>query len=99
MEVKRYKCYKCSLIINTPECPECHTTDMVKPMCKIDHCHCGHDVVATIAYCPECGEAMCPICGCHDVVQVSRVTGYLQDVAGWNAAKAQELKDRTRYTI
>jgi anaerobic ribonucleoside-triphosphate reductase len=32
-------------------------------------------------------------------VQVSRVTGYLQDVSGWNAGKRQELKDRMRYSV
>ncbi|MBP8676317.1 MAG: oxidoreductase, partial [Methanoculleus sp.] len=38
-------------------------------------------------------------CGSHDVMQISRVTGYLQDVAGWNAGKQQELKDRVRYSV
>ena len=37
--------------------------------------------------------------GSHDVVQISRVTGYLQDVSGWNAGKQQELKDRVRYSV
>ena len=46
-----------------------------------------------------CGKPVCPECGSHDVVQVSRVTGYLQDVSGWNAGKQQELKDRTRYSV
>jgi anaerobic ribonucleoside-triphosphate reductase len=32
-------------------------------------------------------------------MQISRVTGYLQDVAGWNAGKQQELKDRVRYSV
>jgi len=27
------------------------------------------------------------------------VTGYLQEVSGWNAGKQQELKDRKRYTV
>ena len=61
---------------------------------RVGHTHCSHDVVDGIAYCPECGVPMCPICGCHDVAQVSRITGYLGDVARWNAAKRQELKDR-----
>ena len=38
-----------------------------------------------------------PGCGSHDVTQISRVTGYLQEVSGWNAGKQQELKDRQRY--
>jgi anaerobic ribonucleoside-triphosphate reductase len=42
---------------------------------------------------------MCPICGSHDVAQVSRITGYLGDVAGWNAAKRQELKDRVHVEV
>lgn len=76
-------------------CPICG--DVVVPMCPRDHCHCPHDIISTIAYCPECGEAMCPECGSHDVVQISRVTGYLQETSGWNTGKQQELKDRTRY--
>ncbi|MCK4458686.1 MAG: hypothetical protein KAU52_03060 [Methanosarcinales archaeon] len=32
-----------------------------------------------------------------NVEQLSRVTGYLQAVSGWNAAKKQELEDRKRY--
>jgi len=28
---------------------------------------------------------------------MSRVTGYMQAVSGWNEAKKQELKDRKRY--
>ena len=49
--------------------------------------------------CPECGEPMCPECGCHDVSQISRITGYCSDVEGWNNAKKQELKDRHRVNI
>jgi anaerobic ribonucleoside-triphosphate reductase len=44
-------------------------------------------------------KAVCPECGSHDVTQISRVTGYLQDVSGWNASKQQELKDRMRYSV
>jgi hypothetical protein len=68
-------------------------------MCPLDHCHCTHNITETIEYCPLCGEPVCPDCGSHDVSQVSRVTGYLADVAGWNQGKQQELKDRARYTI
>jgi ribonucleoside-triphosphate reductase len=39
----------------------------------------------------------CPNCGSTNVEQLSRVTGYLQAVSGWNAAKKQELEDRKRY--
>ena len=68
-------------------------------MCPLDHCHCSHEVITVLAHCPLCGEPICPGCGSHDVSQVSRVTGYLSDVGGWNNSKRQELKDRTRYTI
>jgi len=39
----------------------------------------------------------CSNCGSANVEQLSRVTGYLQAVSGWNAAKRQELEDRKRY--
>lgn len=100
---ERYKCHNCLIVIREEDmddngkCPICHE-DCVR-MCPRDHCHCEHEITETIAYCPECGAAMCPVCGCHDVTQISRVTGYLQEVNGWNAGKQQELKDRTRYTI
>lgn len=71
----------------------------LKEMCPNDHTECGHEVIDGLAYCEMCGEAMCPVCGCHDVAQLSRITGYIQEVSGFNAGKAQELKDRTRYTI
>ncbi len=39
----------------------------------------------------------CPSCGSPDVEHISRITGYLQAVSGWNNAKRQELRDRKRY--
>jgi anaerobic ribonucleoside-triphosphate reductase len=42
-------------------------------------------------------EDECPSCGSEDVDHISRITGYLQAVSGWNSAKRQELKDRKRY--
>jgi ribonucleoside-triphosphate reductase len=39
----------------------------------------------------------CPNCGSQDTDHISRITGYLQAVSGWNKAKTQELKDRKRY--
>jgi anaerobic ribonucleoside-triphosphate reductase len=39
----------------------------------------------------------CPACDSTDVEHISRITGYLQAVSGWNGAKRQELKDRKRY--
>ena len=56
----------------------------------------AESIVDLIATCKVCGEAMCPDCMNHNVHQLSRVTGYLSNVSGWNEAKKQELKDRTR---
>lgn len=71
-------------------CPE-EIKAMSRPPCK--------QTVAGIANCPVCGKKCCPICGRHKVVQLSRITGYIQDVEGWNEGKKQELKDRQRYVI
>jgi hypothetical protein len=60
-------------------------------------CHCQQ--VANIASCPLCGNPCCPDCMNHIVDQLSRVTGYLAPVSGWNEAKKQEFKDRTRHEI
>lgn len=99
----KYKCFNCLVILEESVmlegnlCPVCKQECM--KMCPKDHCNCSHEIIETIAYCPDCGAPICPTCGCHDVTQISRVTGYLQEVNGWNAGKQQELKDRTRYTV
>jgi anaerobic ribonucleoside-triphosphate reductase len=41
----------------------------------------------------------CPNCESENVEHLSRVTGYIQAVSGWNEAKKQELKDRKRYGV
>ena len=81
-----------------PLCSDCGLE--MEEMCSEDHaCSCIHPVSIGNEYCPKCGKPICPGCGSHDVVQISRVTGYLQDVSGWNAGKQQELKDRQRVNI
>jgi hypothetical protein len=81
-----------------PKCQDCGL-DMVE-LCPEDHaCTCAATVHSGISYCKTCGDAVCPGCGSHDVAQISRVTGYLQEVGGWNAAKQQELLDRHRVDI
>lgn len=60
---------------------------------------CMHDTVPHISYCPVCDQPACPDCMNHNVHQLSRVTGYVSNVSGWNAAKQQELKDRVRYDV
>jgi hypothetical protein len=95
---RRYKCHTCFEVVDESPCPACGGTTL-EIMCPLDHCHCGHDIVTTIAYCPICGDAMCPTCMSHDVSQVSRVTGYLADIAGFNNGKRAEMLDRHRYNI
>lgn len=50
----------------------------------VNHNHgaCGKDLVGGIKQCEICGEPICPDCSNHGVTQLSRVTGYIQDVAG-----------------
>jgi len=107
--LKRWSCYTCNTHFELPadmdkkdrKCLKCGETHIVE-RCKLDPvngCHCALTVNEGIRYCPECGKPICPKCGDHDVTQISRVTGYLQDVGGWNAAKQQELKDRTRTQV
>jgi hypothetical protein len=95
---RKYKCHTCCLIVDKIPCPNCGETHLVI-MCPLDHCSCTHEIVGGIAHCPLCGDPICPECGDHSVFQISRVTGYLQDVSGWNAGKRQELKDRHRTGI
>jgi len=40
-----------------------------------------------------------PNCESDNVEHLSRVTGYIQAVSGWNEGKKQELKDRKRYGV
>lgn len=60
---------------------------------------CGRDMSAGIATCPICGEYMCKDCLNHKCTPLSRVTGYVAPVKGWNASKRQELRDRVKTQI
>ena len=101
---RKYKCRRCWVIISGEhledgKCPVCGSDQDLMLMCEQDHtCNCIGEVHAGIQYCSICGEAICP-CGSHDVATISRVTGYLAEVSGWNLGKQQEYKDRVRYTI
>ena len=98
-----FKCHTCFTIIPDEKvedgrCPICGDK-YIESMCPLDHlCTCSHDVTNGTQYCEKCKQPICP-CGSHDVSQVSRVTGYLSSVEGWNNAKKQELKDRNRVTV
>ncbi len=58
-----------------------------------------------LTICDSCGRVSpllnekCPNCGSTNVRWWSRVTGYYQDVTGWNEAKKRELLDRYRVSI
>jgi len=58
---------------------------------------CNRETVPNTAKCLLCGNYMCPDCGNHNVEVLSRVTGYLQVLSGWNESKKQEFEDRDRY--
>jgi len=60
---------------------------------------CDREMVANTASCSICGSPVCPVCGNHNVEQLSRVTGYLSTVSGWNESKKQEFKDRERHNL
>ena len=105
MTAQRFSCHTCYVHFESEEenpiCPECGEKQVAK-RCSADPyggCKCLPEDTSSIAYCKVCGKPVCPTCGDHNVVQISRVTGYLADVAGWNAGKAQELKDRTRTPV
>ena len=44
-------------------------------------------------------KSKCVNCGSELVDAFSRITGYISPISRWNAGKAQELKDRTRYSV
>jgi hypothetical protein len=97
-EERHYKCFTCFSIVDSDVCPYCGEINLVI-MCPLDHCHCHHtDPTIGAHYCPLCGEPVCSeTCFTHDVFVLSRVTGYLSNVSGWNNAKKAEFKDRVRY--
>jgi anaerobic ribonucleoside-triphosphate reductase len=89
-------------------CPECKS-ESTELTCKVDaysiylklsgfNCRKG-ELISGTDICPSCNRPICPECCNHQVVSLSRVTGYMSDISGWNNAKRQELKDRKRYTI
>lgn len=101
--MRDYKCSQCFSIVENDksECPLCGEKILIKEMCIKDTgaCKCAHDTHENVTLCPICKEPVCPECFSHDVVGISRVTGYLSDVAGWRASKKAELKDRCRVNI
>lgn len=101
----QYKCVDCFLghideeNLKDGKCPECGSTNLEKHCERDVPCHCAKTIHESVKFCDVCGHVVCPECGCHDVEAISRITGYLNAVEGFNNAKKQELKDRQRYTI
>ncbi|MBU4072459.1 MAG: anaerobic ribonucleoside-triphosphate reductase, partial [Candidatus Thermoplasmatota archaeon] len=58
-----------------------------------------------LTICNSCGFTLgnlvdsCPSCQSKNVQSWSRITGYYQNITGWNKGKLQELKDRRRYGL
>jgi len=58
-----------------------------------------------LCVCNECGSVTggikenCPKCGSKDVQNWSRITGYYQNIKGWDKGKIAELYDRRRYNL
>ena len=96
---KEYKCDRCYHVVTASDvCPVCGNVHLTE-MCPNDTCTCTHSPMGGIAFCEICGEPVCPVCGAHDVVQLSRITGYIQYVSGWNAGTRKELELRKRYAV
>lgn len=74
---------------------DCPVHKWIKLTCGV----CSGDTIPLTAKCPICGSYECPDCHSHMVNVLSRVTGYMQIVSGWNVAKKQEFEDRTRYQM
>jgi hypothetical protein len=94
----RWKCPICYKIVEELPCPECGYEKPVA-MCHKDHvCTCLMPISEKITFCKVCGSAICP-CGSHDVEVHTRITGYINALSGFNAGKAQEVKDRIRNNV
>jgi ribonucleoside-triphosphate reductase len=58
-----------------------------------------------LSVCSQCNFTVgglvdkCPNCGSSQVDWWSRITGYYQNVSGWNKGKLAELRDRRRYGV
>jgi len=63
------------------------------------------DITRDMTVCLDCSSVSkglansCQNCSSKNLDYISRVTGYLQAVSGWNAGKRQELMDRKRYNL
>ena len=100
---KRYKCHDCFLImkhsdLNEGSCPICKNKYLIE-MCPLDNTVFAKDVTEAMLICPLCNQPIDPITHNHDVICITRVTGYLQDFSGFNMGKQQETKDRVRNNL
>ena len=105
-EIKQ--CFDCRCVHNKEICPECKSNKNIK-LCErqIEHIFKKvrneipiHDtIVSGVKLCDICKKPVCPICDAHDVVGLSRITGYISSISGWGEGKLAELKDRKRYNL
>jgi len=104
------QCFDCRCVHNKEICPECKSNKNIT-LCSKQAEHIFkkirkeipmHDeVVSGIMFCNVCKKPICPFPGCsnHDVISLSRITGYISSISGWGEGKLAELKDRKRYNI
>ncbi len=105
-EIKQ--CFDCRCVHNKEVCPECKSDKNIV-LCEKQATHIfktvrkeipTHDhLVSGVKLCEVCKKPICPICDAHDVVALSRITGYISSISGWGEGKLAELKDRKRYDL
>jgi hypothetical protein len=101
-----YKCHVCYLLFSDEDtlmdekrvvCPICKNE--LEAACELDHaCECIEEISSGTRICPSCKQFICP-CGAHDAFVMSRITGYLGELSGWNNGKRAEFADRTHYDV
>jgi hypothetical protein len=97
-----YKCNACGHFLEERDlidskCPGCGMVP--EKRCSKDRiCNCIYDIEGGTQVCTECGEFTCK-CGSHSVMVLSRITGYIQEIGGWNYGKVSEFVDRHRVSI
>lgn len=99
---RKYKCSSCFSVFPSAKnhvtvCPICGNTEL-EIMCPLDSTL-PAQISSEVSICPFCGEFFDKETGNHDVEVISRITGYMSAVSGWNEGKKQEFKDRTRYQL
>ncbi len=90
IELGEWAVIQANINLNVLRCPV-HQYAKAKGLCQ--------KTIGGTEKCLICGHYICPNCNSHACDVLSRVTGYLQVVSGWNAPKKQEFEDRQRHTL